>query len=36
MPYEVDKHYISLEPTEEEKQALREKENDYDVIIYCS
>ena len=36
MPFDVDKHYISLDPTEEEKENLKNKENDYDVIIYCS
>lgn len=36
MPFEVDKHYISLDPTEEEKQILLNKEKDYDVIVYCS
>lgn len=36
MPFEVDKHYISIDPTEEEKKLLRDKEKDYDVIVYCS
>lgn len=36
MPFRVDKHYISINPTEEEKANLLKKINDYDKIVYCS
>ena len=35
-PFEVDKHYISINPTDEEKASLNQKISSYDKIIYCS
>lgn len=36
LPFKVDKHYISLDPTIDEKASLLEKIKNYDKIIYCS
>lgn len=36
MPFKVDKHYISIKPTEEESKTLLEKVIEYDKIVYCS
>lgn len=36
MPFKVDKHYISIKPTEEEQKALLAKVSSYDKIVYCS
>lgn len=36
LPYEVDKHYITINPTTEEQATLLEKTKKYDKIIYCS
>lgn len=36
LPFKVDKHYISIDPTKEEQDALLEKIDKYDKIIYCS
>ena len=35
-PFKVDKHYISISPTENEADNLLEKIKEYDKIIYCS
>mgnify|MGYP002551796138 FL=1 len=36
MPFHVDKHYISIAPTEIEQTNLLKKTNQYDKIVYCS
>lgn len=36
MPFKVDKHYISIQPTDEEKQDLLKKISSYDKVVYCS
>ncbi len=36
LPFEVDKHYISIDPSLEEQATLLEKIKKYDKIIYCS
>ncbi len=36
MPFSVDKHYISIQPTEDEQIELLEKVNKYDKVVYCS
>ena len=36
MPFKTDKHYISINPNEEESEDLLKKINNYDKIVYCS
>lgn len=36
MPFAVDKHYISIKPTEDEQKELLDKVSTYDKIVYCS
>ena len=36
MPFKVDKHYISISPSAEEKASLLSKIDKYDKIVYCS
>ena len=36
MPFKVDKHYISIRPTEEEQEVLLKKVTAYDKVVYCS
>lgn len=36
MPFACDKIYMSLSPSEEEKELLLKKQTEYDKIIYCS
>lgn len=36
MPFAVDKHYISINPNEEERKELLAKIANYDKIVYCS
>lgn len=36
IPFKVDKHYISIDPTESEQEELRKIAKDYDKVVYCS
>ena len=36
MPFKVDKHYVSIDPTEEEQNELIELAKQYDKVVYCS
>jgi beta-N-acetylhexosaminidase len=36
MPFKVDKHYVSIDPTDEEKAELLKVAKEYDKVIYCS
>ncbi|MCM1260890.1 MAG: glycoside hydrolase family 3 protein [Prevotella sp.] len=36
MPFSVDKHYVSIQPTETEQKELLEKIKKYDKVVYCS
>jgi beta-N-acetylhexosaminidase len=36
MPFKVDKHYVSIDPTLEEQQELIQLAKQYDKVVYCS
>ena len=36
MPFKVDKHYVSIDPTKEEQEELINLAKEYDKVVYCS